>query len=145
MQRPGRRVERQMCSLGAGSWFLFKQNTLIISLSSSAELKPPTHETQRAGALEPVLGPLNTNSEGERKLPSTLILICGPIFCFQTIKPLPILPQGGHRLWGMSLLWPPLPGKAIKLFFSPSAKTLSPYFCLALVDRSWVLATLGYI
>ena len=97
---------------------------IIISLSASAELKPPTHETQRAGPLEPVLGPLNTNSEGERKLPSTLILICGPIFCFQTIKPLPILSQRraqtlGHESAVASFAWQS--NKAIFLSFSQNS------------------------
>ena len=36
---------------------------------------------------------------------------------------------------GISLLWPPLPGKAIKLSFSTSPKSLSPRFNLALVYR----------
>ena len=54
----------------------------IISLSSSTELKPPRNENKRKGPPDPVLKPPNT---------STLILICGPIFYFQTIKPLPNL------------------------------------------------------
>ena len=65
-----------------------------ISLSLSAELKPSTNESMRGGPPEPVLGPLNTNFEEEWKLASTLILISGPIFYSQTIKPLPFLSQG---------------------------------------------------
>ena len=41
--------------------------------------------------------------------------------------------------WGRSLQCPPLPGKAIKLFFSASPKTLSPSFHLVLMHRGWVL------
>ena len=39
---------------------------------------------------------------------------------------------------GISLLWSPLPGKAIKLFFSTSPKTLSPRFNLVLGYRGWI-------
>ena len=35
------------------------------------------------------------------------------------------LQVGTHSFEGISPLWPPLPGKAIKLFFSTSPKTLS--------------------
>ena len=50
--------------------------------------------------------------------------------------------QGGtHSSEGTSPLWPPLPGKAIKLFFSTSSKTLSRCFCSALVNRGGVSAT----
>ena len=38
------------------------------------------------------------------------------------------LSQRGHSLEGLNLRWPLLPGKTIKLFFSPSPKTLSPCF-----------------
>ena len=44
-----------------------------VFLSSSAELNPPTNENQTGGQPEPVLGPLNTNYEEERKLASALI------------------------------------------------------------------------
>ena len=44
--------------------------------------------------------------------------------------------QGGtHSLEGTTLPWPPLPGKAIKLFLSTSPKTLSPRFNPAPVYR----------
>ena len=72
---------------------------------------------KEGGSPEPVPGPLNTSFEEECKLASTLILICGPIFRSKTIRPPPVLSKGGHRLAGISLLWPPLPGKAKKLFF----------------------------
>ena len=39
------------------------------------------------------------------------------------------------------MLWPPLPGKTIKLFFSPSPQTLSLHFHSALEDRGQVSAT----
>ena len=42
---------------------------------------------------------------------------------------------------GISLLWPPLPGKAMKLSFSTSPKSLSPRFSLALVYREAELST----
>ena len=45
----------------------------------------------------------------------------------------------GHTVFeGRSLLCPPLPGKAIKLFFSTSSKTLSLRFDSAPVHRGWV-------
>ena len=40
-----------------------------------------------------------------------------------------------HGFGGMNLLYSPLPGKAIKLSFSTSSKTLSPRFDPALVYR----------
>lgn len=50
--------------------------------------------------------------------------------------------QGGtHSFEGISLWWPPLPGKAKKLSFSTSLKTPSPCFYLASVNRGWVSAT----
>ena len=45
------------------------------------------------------------------------------------------LQEGTHRFEGISPLWPPLPGNAIKLFFSTSSKTVSPCFYSALVNR----------
>ena len=45
---------------------------------------------KEGGPPEPGLGPLNTNFK-EYKFASILILICGPIFHSQTIKPLPSL------------------------------------------------------
>ena len=62
-----------------------------------------------------LLDHLNTSFEKQCKPSSSLILINSPIFHSQTIKPPPSLSQGGDNL-----LWPPLPGKAIKLSFSPS-------------------------
>ena len=47
------------------------------------------------GPPELVLGPLNTSLEKQYKLASTLILICGPVFHSQTVKPLPILSREG--------------------------------------------------
>ena len=47
-----------------------------------------------------------------------------------------VLPQVGTLgLEGISLLCPPLPGKAVKLSFSTSPKTLSLRFDLASVHR----------
>ena len=43
----------------------------------------------------------------------------------QTIKPPPNLSWRGHSLQVLTPRWPPLPGKTIKLSFSPSPKTLS--------------------
>ena len=57
--------------------------------------------------------------------------------------------EGRTQFLRISLLWPPLPGKAIKLFVlfvclfvSPSLQTLFAGFCLALMDRGGVLAAL---
>ena len=48
----------------------------------------------------------------------------------------------GHTVFeGLSPLCSLLPGKAIKLFFSPSSKILSPRFNSVLVHRGQVLAT----
>ena len=78
-----------------------------------------------------------TNFE-EYKLASTQILICGHIFHSQTIKPPLNLSQG--RAQDISLLWPALTGKAIKLIFFSFAPN-SVIFYLALVVRGHVLAT----
>ena len=84
---------------------------ITISLSSSAELKPPQQMEDvnylmkhspfwnERGPPAPVLGPRNTTSfEKHCKLEPSLILICGPVFYSQTIKPPPILSQRGHSL-----------------------------------------------
>ena len=46
-------------------------------------------------------------------------------YCKTSHYPLQV---GTHDFEGISLLWPPLSGKTIKLFFSISPKTLSPRF-----------------
>ena len=46
-----------------------------------------------------------------------------------------LLQGGTHGFESKSPLWPPLPGKERKLFFSTSPRTLSRRFSLALVDR----------
>ena len=46
-----------------------------------------------------------------------------------------------HGFEGISLLWPPSPGKAKKLVFSASSKTLSPRFDSAQVYREAELLT----
>ena len=78
MQRAG----RSRTALGQGG------GMARLSLSLSAELKPPVREELLpkhlpSGKKEdpaPDLGPLNTSSERQCKLASTLMLICGPIF-----------------------------------------------------------------
>ena len=50
----------------------------------------------------------------------------------QTIKPPPNPFQRGHSLYGISLLWPALLGKAMKLSFSPSPKR-----CLCVCIQHW--------
>ena len=93
---------------------------------------------------ELALGLLNTSFERQYKLASTLCLIHNPNphSTPQTIKPPPNPFQGGHHLYDISLPWPPLPGKAIKLSFSPLPKTLSLHFNSALADRGRISATL---
>ena len=72
---------------------------------------------------------------GEKcKTASTLILTFSPIFHPKTVRPLPTSQEGGHSLESISLLWSPLPGKAIKLLLS-SPPTLSPYLYSAMVNR----------
>ena len=87
-------------------------------------------------------GPLITNLEEEYKLTATLILICSLIFYSQTIKSFPILsqrrePSLGHLVHCVLLCL----AKVIKIFFSPSPKTLAPCLYSALVDGGWVSAT----
>ena len=48
------------------------------------------------------------------------------------------LHAGAHSFEGICPLWPPLPGKAIKLFFSTSPKTLSLRFTLVLGYRGQI-------
>ena len=72
---------------------------ITISLSSSAELKPPTNGNQREGPPESVPDPLNTNFEEEHKLASTWYLSVA-LFSTQTIKPLPVLSQGRAQSLG---------------------------------------------
>ena len=48
------------------------------------------------------------------------------------------LQVGTHSFEGISPLWPPLPGKAIKLFFSTSPKTLSLRFNSVSGYRGWI-------
>ena len=48
------------------------------------------------------------------------------------------LQVGTHGFDSMSLLCPPLPGKAIKLFFSTSPKTVSKTQFSTSIQRSWV-------
>ena len=45
-----------------------------------------------------------------------------------------------HNFEDIGSLWPSLPGKIIKLFFSTSTKNFSPKFDSALVQRSWVFS-----
>ena len=48
------------------------------------------------------------------------------------------LQVGTHSFEGISQLWTPLPGKAIKLFFFTSPKTLSPRFNLVSGYKNWI-------
>ena len=75
---------------------------ITISLSLSAELKPPRKEElldKEGGPPEPVLGLLKASSEKQCKLASTLILILRPYFSTpQTITPPLNLSQGGDTV-----------------------------------------------
>ena len=51
---------------------------------------------------------------------------------------LPIPSRWGHIFEGISPLWPPLPGKAMKLSFSTSPKTLSLRFNSVSGYRDWI-------
>ena len=106
------------------------------------ELKPPTngrcsilqikgtretHQEIPWGQIKGVQA-LHTPQSYQQPRPSTT-----------AIKLLTKFSQVGHTvLRGVSPLCPPLPGKAIKLFFSSSPKTLSARFDLALVPRGRV-------
>ena len=59
-----------------------------------------------------------------------------PPLGYKTPHRLPLV--GTHSSEGISLLWPPLPSKAIKLFFFTSPKTLSLRFNLVSVFRGWI-------
>ena len=66
-----------------------------------------------------------------------------PQFSLLTIKllkttPLPATQVWAHSFEGIYPLCPPFPGKAIKLFFSTSSKTLFPRFILVSVYRGWI-------
>ena len=56
-------------------------------------------------------------------------------YCRTSYYPLQV---GTHSLEGVSPQCLPLPGKAIKLFFSTSPKTLCPRFNLVLGYRGWI-------
>ena len=53
---------------------------------------------KEVGPPEPVQEPLNSSSEKEWKLVSTLTLKCGPLFYSQTVKLPSILSQIGHGI-----------------------------------------------
>ena len=73
-----------------------------------------------------------------------LIPIWKPVFLLFSIKLLTILSNGGHSLESISLLCShPLPGKAIKLFFSPLLKTPPLCFNSALADGGRILTAIG--
>ena len=65
---------------------------------------------------------------------STLILISNPVPGLQDSSQLPLLPWLGQTFDSISLPWPPLPGKAIKLFFPTS-----PNLCFG--DLIWCWGT----
>ena len=101
-----------------------------VPLSSPAELKPPTNgrcgeAAFTPGPPEPVQRPLNTALK-KQAFASTMIPIYGLFSMPKLYNHLLSSPKGGQSFLGTSLLWPPLPGKAIKLLVSPSPKTLSP-------------------
>ena len=95
MQRPGRSSQETIVKPYCRVLVLLQGIYITISLSSSAELKPPTKENQEEDYQ---MGPLNTSFEVEYKPASTLILLCGPIFHSQAIKHFLISPKGGTTL-----------------------------------------------
>ena len=94
-QRPGRSSREtivQPLAQGPGS---SSKNIHNNPLSTSAEFKLPTNEKPKRRTTR--TSPEATKNQLWRKKQassSTLILFCGPIFYFQTIKPLPSLSQG---------------------------------------------------
>ena len=95
-----------------------------IYITISCRTKTPNIWKLEKRTTELVLGPLNTNSEEENKLASNLILTCGPIFCAQTLKPLPNLSQGraqslGHWPTVASFAWQS--NKTTFFFFAPNS------------------------
>ena len=95
MQRRGRKGQETTVQPWGRVLVPLQGINIPLFLSSSSELKPLTNKwkPERGGPPEPVWVPLDTNFEEEWTLASPLILICGPIFYSQTIKPLPILSQ----------------------------------------------------
>ena len=69
-QRRG--VKKQQHSPGAGPWFLFKTCNSIFEFFCRA--KTPKKHQPEIKPLEPVLGPLNSTSEEEWKLETTLVV-----------------------------------------------------------------------
>ena len=124
------------------------QGIHTISLSSSAELKPPPNgrcnflmkhsSFQREGHTSPTI----TWSQMISGLKE-----CGRCRYPDTYRqPHPLdyktphypLQVRTHGFEGISPLWPPLSGKGIKLFFSTSPKTLSPRFNSVSGYRGWI-------
>lgn len=117
-----------------------------VSLNSSVELNPRQvedvitwwdilHSRKRDSLIT------LRNTEAHRRPPETLYI---PWFlsatlslnhCYKTSHQKPAVFEG------MGPLCPPLPDKAIKLFFLPSPQTLSPRISSGLVHRDWVSVT----
>ena len=132
MQRQGRRSQETIAQPWDGILVLPQGIRITISLSSSAELNPQQMEDvnyliklssfQREAHQETTWGQI----KGMQGLHTPRSLSATPPLshCYKT--PHQILPSVGHTvLKGMSPLCPPLPGKAVKLFFSTSPKTVS--------------------
>ena len=144
MQRPGRSHQETIVPFGGRSWCLLKASRWQYLWALLQNPNPQETEDVNQAFFIP-----------ERRLPDPwtpalktrqaclypdpyLQPYCSPPN-YKT--PLPDLSQGGTSLWGISLLWSSFAGKAIKLFFSPSPKTLSLHFYSTQVSRGRVLAT----
>ena len=79
---------------------------------------PRTTGTRRLVRLTPTYLP-PTNQKSVHELITS---------CLNHYQKTPYCLKGEHSFEGISLLWPPLPGKAIKLFFSMLPKTLTLRF-----------------
>ena len=65
MQRQGKNSQEIIVEPQGGALVPLQGICITVSLSSSAELKPPTNENKRGGPPEPVLGPLSIRFEEE--------------------------------------------------------------------------------
>ena len=96
---------------------------------------------QKGGPPEPVLGTQNTSFEKQCNLASALILLCNTYFHSHLL----ISFKEATVFRALACCDSPLPGKAIKLSFSPSPQTLFPHFYSVPADRGQVLATIALL
>ena len=132
----GEKVKKKKCSLGAGSWFPLKRyiEYITVSLSCFADTETPTRWEKltvccpQAGRSQTCwnqkVGDAHSHLPHHQPIRRVSMSWARPLWTI-TIKLLTNPSRSGHSFEGISPLWPPLPGKALKLFSSTSPKTLS--------------------